>query len=225
MRYSSYIVTALALAGSALARPDGVGGHHDHGGHHADHGAAAAPAPLTGYSEPVSGYEAQADPAYSAPASGYGEPASGYGQPQTGYGAPSASGSGYADQGFETAPAEAGGLDLSTLLIPILIIAGLALLFPSVTSVAVRKRRDVDGDESPMSNMVERVQDMYMAVLQSEECLERVACEVGGLAEDAGISKSLTKASASFLPKKYSKMMNKFNHGKDCSKNNKCGLF
>ena len=48
-------------------------------------------------------------------------------------------------------------------------------------------------DESPMSNMVERVQDMYMAVLQSEECLERVACEVGGLAEDAGISKSLTK--------------------------------
>ena len=44
-----------------------------------------------------------------------------------------------------------------------------------------------------MSNMVERVQDMYMAVLQSEECLERVACEVGGLAEDAGISKSLTK--------------------------------
>ena len=36
-----------------------------------------------------------------------------------------------------------------------------------------------------MSNMVERVQDMYMAVLQSEECLERVACEVGGLAEDA----------------------------------------
>lgn len=44
-----------------------------------------------------------------------------------------------------------------------------------------------------MSNMIERVQDMYMAVLQSEECMERVACEVGGLAADAGISKSLTK--------------------------------
>merc|ERR1719330_1230922 len=94
------------------------------------------------------------------------------------------------DQGYgETAPAEAGGLDLSTLLIPILIIAGLALLFPSVTSVAVRKRRDV-GDENPMNNMIERVQDMYMAVLQSEECMERVACEVGGLAEDAGRSRN-----------------------------------
>lgn len=231
MRYSSYIVTAFALAGSALARPDGVGGHHDHGGHHADHGAASAPAPATGYQEPVSGYDAglQADPGYSAPASGYGQPASGYGQPSSGYEQPASgygTGGGYGETGFgETAPAEAGGLDLSTLLIPILIIAGLALLFPSVTSVDVkRKRRDV-GDESPMSNMVERVQDMYMAVLQSEECLERVACEVGGLAEDAGISKSLTKVSESFLPKKYSKMMNKFNHGKDCSKNNKCGLF
>ena len=41
--------------------------------------------------------------------------------------------------------------------------------------------------------MVERVQDMYSAILQSEECIERVACEVGGLASDAGISKSLTK--------------------------------
>jgi len=224
MRYFSYIVTALAVAGSAHARPDGVGGHHDHG-HHADHGAAAPPAPATGYQEPVSGYEAQTNTGYTAPASGYGEPATGYGAPASGYGPPSGP-TGY-DQGYgETAPAEAGGLDLSTLLIPILIIAGLALLFPQVTEVAVnRKRRDVSGDENPMSNMIERVQDMYMAVLKSEECMERVACEVGGLAEDAGISKSLTKASEAFLPKKYNKMMKNFNHGKDCSKNNKCGLF
>merc|ERR1712156_697613 len=159
----------LALSGYTFARPDGVGGHHDHGGHHADHGAVAAPAPATGYQEPLSGYEAQVDPGYSAPASGYGAPS-------TGYGAPSGP-SGY-ENFDQTAPAEQGGLDLSTLLIPILIIAGLALLFPSVTSVAVRKRREA-GDESPMSNMIERVQDMYMAVLQSEECLERVACEVG----------------------------------------------
>ena len=142
MRYSSYIVTALALAGSALARPDGVGGHHDHGGHHTDHGAVSAPAPATGYQEPVSQYQAQPDPAYSAPSTGYAQPASGYGQPASGYGD-------YQDY-EQTAPAEAGGLDLSTLLIPILIIAGLALLFPSVTEVAVgskRKRRAVTGGE------------------------------------------------------------------------------
>ena len=28
-----------------------------------------------------------------------------------------------------------------------------------------------------------------------------------------------------FAPKKYAKMMKSFNHGKDCKKNNKCGLF
>ena len=28
-----------------------------------------------------------------------------------------------------------------------------------------------------------------------------------------------------FAPKKYAKMMKNFNHGKDCKKNNKCGLF
>ena len=41
--------------------------------------------------------------------------------------------------------------------------------------------------------MVERVQDMYMALMESEECMERIACEMGGLAEDVGISKSMTK--------------------------------
>jgi len=144
MKYSSYIVTTLALAGYTLARPDGVGGHHDHGGHHADHGAVAAPAPATGYQEPLSGYEAQVDPGYSAPASGYGAPSTGYGAPSSGYGAPSGP-SGY-ENFDQTAPAEQGGLDLSTLLIPILIIAGLALLFPSVTSVSVRKRREAGGE-------------------------------------------------------------------------------
>jgi len=144
MKYSSYIVTTLALSGYTFARPDGVGGHHDHGGHHADHGAVAAPAPATGYQEPLSGYEAQVDPGYSAPASGYGAPSTGYGAPSSGYGAPSGP-SGY-ENFDQTAPAEQGGLDLSTLLIPILIIAGLALLFPSVTSVAVRKRREAGGE-------------------------------------------------------------------------------
>ena len=48
-------------------------------------------------------------------------------------------------------------------------------------------------DESPAVNMVERVQDMYMALMESEECMERIACEVGGLVSDAGISKSMAK--------------------------------
>jgi len=141
-------VSLLALVGSAIARPDGTGGHHEHG-HHGDHGAVAAPAPASGYAEPVATY---AEPAYSAPASGYGAPDTGYGAPDAGYSDPN---SGYGapatDYGtYNTAPAfeeETGGFDLTTLLIPILIIAGLALLFPTTTVVAVnpvtgRRKRD-----------------------------------------------------------------------------------
>merc|ERR1711981_878354 len=62
-------------------------------------------------------------------------------------------------------------------------------------------------DDAPAANMVERVQDMYMALMESEECMERIACEVGGLVTDAGISKSMAKMAGQFVPKKYAKMM------------------
>ena len=45
--------------------------------------------------------------------------------------------------------------------------------------------------ESSPNSLVERVQDIYASVLESEECLERVACEVGGLVEDMGVNKSM----------------------------------
>ncbi len=38
-----------------------------------------------------------------------------------------------------------------------------------------------------MNDIVERVNDIYMAVVESEECMERIACEIGGLAEDVGL--------------------------------------
>merc|ERR1719411_1604859 len=125
-----------------------------------------------------------------------------------------------ASEGFEVAEAENG---MSMIIVPLLIAAALFLLFPSVREVAVRKKREAD--DSPAANMVERVQDMYMALMESEECMERIACEVGGLVSDAGISKSMAKMAGQFVPKKYAKMMKTFNRGKDCKKNNKCGLF
>ncbi len=45
-------------------------------------------------------------------------------------------------------------------------------------------------DVNPMSDVVERVNDIYTAVVQSEECMERIACELGGLAADVGLSRS-----------------------------------
>lgn len=49
-------------------------------------------------------------------------------------------------------------------------------------------------ESSPLNDIVERVNDIYMAVVESEECMERVACEIGGLANDVGLQEnSLTK--------------------------------
>jgi len=117
--------------------------------------------------------------------------------------------------------------DLTPILIGILVLTGLALLFPSyVTLSSVRRKRSVGaGQDDSAASIVNRIQDMSLALMESEECMERVACEMGGLVEDAGISKSMTKMVEKFAPKKYAKMMKNFNHGKDCKKNNKCGLF
>lgn len=210
MRFHSLTALAvLALAHRALGLPDGVGGHH---GHHTEHAAAAPPA--SGYAEPVAAYEPAAETGYAVPDTGYGTPDYDTGYGYQGYEAAP-------QEGYEVAEAENG---MSMIIIPLLIAAALFLLFPSVRNVEVKRKRR-EADDSPAANMVERVQDMYMALMESEECMERIACEVGGLVSDAGISKSMTKMAGQFVPKKYTKMMKTFNHGKDCKKNNKCGLF
>ena len=45
-------------------------------------------------------------------------------------------------------------------------------------------------DVNPMTDVVERVNDIYSSVVASEECMERIACEVGGLAADVGLTQS-----------------------------------
>jgi len=203
-----------ACVGVAMARPDGAGGHHDHG--HSAHAAAPA-ASASGYQEPSAGY--------SAPGTGYQEPSSGYEQP-SGY-----EQSGYEQSGYETDPyqtsgygaVEEGGFNLSMLILPVMILAGLALLFPSVTTVTVRKKRSSE-DEVSGNSLVERVQDIYMSVIESEECMERIACEMGGIVADAGISKDIFKAAAPLVSGKFSSAMKQFNNAKDCKKI-KCGTF
>lgn len=94
-----------------------------------EYGAPSAPS----YSAPAPSYSAPA-PSYSAPAPSYSAPEASYGAPSTGYGAPS----------YE----EEAGLDLTSIIIPLLALVGLSLLFPTYVSLTtVRKRRDVAGDD------------------------------------------------------------------------------
>merc|ERR1712038_1187018 len=201
-----------AIYPNALYRRDGGGSHS----HSSSSSSSSYGAPEPSYSAPAPSYGAP-EPSYSAPAPSYSAPAPSYGAPEASYGAPS--------YGYEEASA---GLDLTLILIPILALLGLSLLFPTFVTIngTGRRKRDVmDEDESTTSNMINRVQDMYMAIMESEECIERVVCELGGLVEDAGYSKQMTRSLELFAPKKYQKMMKSFNKGKDCTKNNKCGIF
>jgi len=159
-------------------------------------------------------YGAPSAPSYSAPAPSYSAPEPAYSAPSTGYGV-----------SYE----EEAGLDLTSIIIPLLALVGLSLLFPTYVSLTtVRKRRDLSGtdeDVNPMTDVVERVNDIYSAVVQSEECMERIACEIGGLAADVGLTQSpAVKLAGGFLPSKYKNYYKQFQSGKDCQKI-KCGTF
>merc|ERR1712173_108731 len=162
-------------------------------------------------SSAVSGARVRRDDGYGAPEPDtYGAPAETYGAPVESYGASAPS------YGAET------GLDLTTIIIPLLALLGLFLLFPTyVTLTSVRRKREaVEG--AGETNMVERMMDMYQAIIESEECLERVACDVGGLANDAGFDTTMAHMASVMIPNKYSKYMKQFASAKNCHKF-KCG--
>ena len=97
----------------------------------------------------VSGARVRRDDGYGAP-----EPDT-YGAPAETYGAPVES--------YDAAPSYAAetGLDLTTIIIPLLALLGLFLLFPTyVTLTTVRRKREAIETEGEV-NAVERMMDMY----------------------------------------------------------------
>merc|ERR1712026_415810 len=92
---------------------------------------------------------------------------------------------------------------------------------PSSSLSSVRRKREAIEDAGE-TNMVERMMDMYQAIIESEECLERVACDVGGLANDAGFDPTMAQLASVMIPNKYSKYMKQFASAKNCHKL-KCG--
>merc|ERR1711884_66614 len=160
----------------------------------------------------VSGARVRRDDGYGAPEPDtYGTPAESYGAPVESYGV-SAPSYGAAET----------GLDLTTIIIPLLALLGLFLLFPTyVTLTNVRRKREALDTDTEVS-AVERMMDMYQAIIESEECLERVACDVGGLASEAGLDTSLANLGSMMVSNEYSKLMKSFAKAKDCHKI-KCG--
>jgi len=153
---SKLVIASLAGAacanGHLVKRDDSTLYKRDGGSH--DHSAAPSSsygAPEPSYSAPSPSYSAPA-PSYSAPAPSYGAPEPSYGAPEPSYGAPEPSygapETGYAAPSSGYGESSAGGLDLTSILIPLLALLGLSLLFPTYVNLTTvkRKRRSVDGE-------------------------------------------------------------------------------
>jgi len=236
-------IVAVALAGQAYVEASAIqkrDGAHGHG-----HAAPAAPAPSSGYGAPASSYGAPAPassygaPAASygapAPASSYGAPADSYGAPADSYGAPAdsygapADGYGAPDTGYEAETpgygatgAAAAGPGILPFVAAIIAIIGLSLLFPTFVSLTtVRRKRSAVEEQNPVYDLAERVNDIYGAVLESEECMEKIACELGGMAKDL-TSSPVAGLVEPFVPSKYSNYYKQFKAGSNCDKI-KCG--
>merc|ERR1739842_48016 len=162
----------------------------------------------SGYGAPPATYEEPAA-SYGAPAPTYEEPASGYGAPAPSY-------------GYEEEPLP----DLTPIIVGILVLTGLSLLFPTFVSLStVRRKRHAEDEHDTQTDVIERVNEIYTAVVQSEECMEKIACEVGALAGDVGLTQSpALKLAGGFVPSKYKTYYKQFTAGKDCHKI-KCGTF
>merc|ERR1712088_807428 len=148
--------------------------------------------------------------------SGYGAPPATYEEPAASYGAPAPS------YGYEEEPLP----DLTPIIVGILVLTGLSLLFPTFVSLAtVRRKRHAEDEHDTQTDVIERVNEIYTAVVQSEECMEKIACEVGALTGDVGLTQSpALKLAGGFVPSKYKAYYKQFTAGKDCHKI-KCGTF
>lgn len=75
---------------------------------------------------------------------------------------------------------------LSSILMPMLALAGLSLLIPTVTSLGStgRKKRSIDDNvkDSAMSGYIDRLEryySIYRTAVEKEECMNRIICELG----------------------------------------------
>jgi len=151
---------------------------------------------------------------YEARDSGYGPPEPSYGPPEPSYEpAPS----------YESAPAEPLP-DLTPFIVAILVIVGLSLLFPTNVRINNVGRKKRYAEEIARSDFVGRSAEIYDHLNMALEpidrnCMEKITCEVGGLAYDAGLtSHPFLKLVVPFVPGKYEKYVKHFMYANNCHK-------
>jgi hypothetical protein len=224
------IVGLSAVDGfSVLQKRDGGGHGHDHGHEAPSSGyeepASSYGAPSPSYGTPPATYGAPPPSSYGTPPATYGTPPSSYDEPEPSYGAaPTYCNNGLLARQDGSCPDEAGFPDLTPIIIACLALVGLSLLFPTVVNILASDRKKRAAEEAnPMVDVVERVNEIYNSVIQSEKCMERIACELGGIAGDVGLKESpMAKMADLFVTAKYKPYYKQFKSGQNCEKI-KCG--
>lgn len=115
------------------------------------------------------------------------------------------------------------------LAAPVLAAVGLAGVIPVVIGGLRKKRSLPDGEETGLDDMTTRINNIYLAVMNSEECMQRIICEAGGVMKDVTAKDSLFSILGSIAPHSFKKYVHTFKDGaysKDVTKCQKikCGL-
>lgn len=94
---------------------------------------------------------------------------------------------------FEPAASGYRRYGIGSFIMPMLALAGLSLLIPTVTSLTAsgRKKRSVDSEQSAKDSAfgkyferLERYYSIYKTAVEKEECMNRIICELGDAMAD-----------------------------------------
>lgn len=122
-----------------------------------------------------------------------------------------------------------GGI-AAALAVPLVAVGSLALLSPLALG---RKKRDLDGleeseDEVKSPDAVERLRSrvtgIYSDVVGSDECIERLVCELGGAAKNVYYKESILRVMNYFAPSPYKKYLNTLKSAAYTGDTSKCRL-
>ena len=92
-------------------------------------------------------------------------------------------------------------------------------MVPAHASLDSREKRYAAEDANPMTDVVNRVNAIYSSAIAGEQCMERIACELGGLASDVGLKESpMAKMADLFVTAKYKPYYKQFKSGQNCEK-------
>ncbi|XP_076355233.1 uncharacterized protein LOC143249373 [Tachypleus tridentatus] len=119
-------------------------------------------------------------------------------------------------------------LGLGSLIMPMLALAGLGLILPSVssslTSSSRRKREAEDKMDifSGYRRKLEKYYSIYRSAVENEECLNRVICELGNAMSDAKSKVSIIRVLEHFVPEQIRNKMEIFETAALSTKVGKC---